>query len=179
VRARVTPDNAQAILAAAEVPRDFGFLTLDIDGYDHYVLDRILSGYRPALVCAEINEVIPPPVRFTVRYDDGYEWGNSHFYGQSISQLEVLARRYDYAIVAVEYNNAFLMPSDLAPVSVTAQEAYRVGYAERPDRLLLLPWNAVMEPLQHMTPGEVVVFLDDLFAQHSGLYELTVDQTST
>jgi hypothetical protein len=175
VRARVTPDNTVALLQAAEVPRDFGFLTIDIDGYDHFVLDTLLSAYRPALVCTEINEKIPPPLRFTVLCSEAYEWRGDHFYGQSIAQLETLLDRHGYALVELEYNNAFLMPSELAPRSVTALQAYREGYPDRPDRREKLPWNADVEFLQAMSPEDAAVALRTRFAAYEGQYELSVD----
>jgi len=67
--AMVTPDNVADLLRAHDVPREFGVLSLDIDGYDHFVLDRLLEAFRPGLICAEINEAIPPPVKFSVTSD--------------------------------------------------------------------------------------------------------------
>src|SRR5262245_40776731 len=37
-RVIVTPDNVLDVLATHRVPREFGVLSLDIDGYDHFVL---------------------------------------------------------------------------------------------------------------------------------------------
>jgi hypothetical protein len=171
-RARVTPHNVVGLLQGAEVPRDFAFLTLDIDGYDHWVLDAVLAAYRPALICTEINEKIPPPLRFSVRYSDDYAWGTDHFYGQSIAQLGTLLQRHDYALVQLEYNNAFLMPAEQAPQSLSPAEAYRTGYADRPDRREKMPWNADMEPLQTMTPADAAAALHERFAAYAGQYDL-------
>ncbi|MGC1813771.1 MAG: hypothetical protein WA696_06505 [Solirubrobacterales bacterium] len=171
-RFRITPDNVATILAAFETPQDFGFLTLDIDGYDNFVLDGLLDEYRPRVICTEINEKIPPPLRFTVLYSDDYVWDSSHFYGQSICQLDRLCQKHEYALVELEYNNAFLMPRDLAPGSLTPEEAYRAGYADRPDRLERMPWNRDMEELQTMAPEDAVRFLDEKFAGHRGKYQL-------
>jgi hypothetical protein len=79
VRARVTLENVLPLLATAEAPKDFSFLSLDIDGYGYFILDKILGEYRPALICAEINEKIPPPLEFTVLYDSDYFWDGTHF----------------------------------------------------------------------------------------------------
>lgn len=171
-RGRITPDNVLEVLRAAETPGNFGVLSLDIDGYDFFVLDRLLTSYRPAIICTEVNEKIPPPLRFTVRYTPGYSWESNHFYGQSICQLNVLCERYDYVLVELEYNNAFLMPAAIAPRSMTPVEAYRTGYAGRPDRLTKFPWNADMEQLQSLDPQAAVEFLRARFAQYEGMYSL-------
>lgn len=171
-RGRVTPDNVLDILRAAGTPPDFGVLSLDIDGYDYFVLDQVLTTYRPALICSEINEKIPPPLRFTVLYRPDYGWDASHFYGQSISQLSGLCDRHGYAIVELEYNNAFLMPADIAPAALSAEEAYLTGYLDRPDRRRRFPWNADMEELHALEPAAAVDFLRTRFARYDGQYTL-------
>ena len=81
----VTPDNVVVLLQTHGVPPDFGVLSLDIDGYDYFVLVRLLEAFRPALICAEINEAIPPPVKFTVTYRADHVWAKDHFFGQSLA----------------------------------------------------------------------------------------------
>lgn len=173
-RGRVSPANVVALLDAAETPPEFAFLSLDIDGFDYFVLEAILTQYRPALICAEINERIPPPIRFTVVYSDDYEWDTTFFYGQSIAQLDVLRSRHDYALVQVEYNNAFLMPVDIAPRSLTAEEAYRDGYVKRGDRLEKMPWNAPYEELLTLRPVEAVARIEELLSGYRGQYQLSL-----
>ncbi|MDQ3000275.1 MAG: hypothetical protein M3Y08_03300 [Fibrobacterota bacterium] len=173
VRTRITPDNVNSILAACETPREFGFLNLDIDSYDHYVLEKLLTAYRPSLICAEINEKIPPPIRFSVKWNSDHAWVQDHFFGQSLSILEDLGKRNGYALVGLEYNNAFLIPRELNPVPIiSAAEAYQQGYASRPDRLARLPWNKDMEPLLTLPPTEAINFLNEKFKAYAGRYVL-------
>ena len=170
-RARVTPDNVVDLLRSHGVPRDFGVLSLDIDSYDHYVLARVLDEFRPGLICAEINEVIPPPVKFTVTYRPDHAWAKDHFFGQSLAMLDGLRARHGYALVQVEYNNAFLVPEECSPVPTRpAAEVYREGYLARPDRLIRLPWNREMEYLQGLPPDQVVAALHARFARYAGRY---------
>jgi hypothetical protein len=173
LRARITPDNILNLLAATETPKEFGFLNLDIDSYDHYVLEKLLTAYRPSLICAEINEKIPPPIRFTVKWNPDHAWAQDHFFGQSLSILEDLGKRQGYALVGLEYNNAFLIPRELNPVPImTAGDAYRQGYADRPDRLKRLPWNKDMEPLLKMPSADAIRFIQDKFKAYKGRYIL-------
>lgn len=173
IRARITPDNVLDLLAASGAPKEFGFLNLDIDSYDHYVLEKLLGAYRPSLICAEINEKIPPPLKFTVKWDPGHAWAQDHFFGQSLSMLEDLAKRQGYALVGLEYNNAFLIPRELNPVPIlSAAEAYRKGYADRPDRLQRLPWNKDMEPLLTLPKEDAIAFIDEKFRAYAGRYLL-------
>jgi hypothetical protein len=170
-RARVTPDNVVDLLRSHAVPREFGVLSLDIDSYDHYVLARLLEDFRPSLICAEINEAIPPPVKFSVTYRADHAWAKDHFFGQSLAMLDALRARHGYALVQVEYNNAFLVPEECSPVpSRPASEVYREGYLARSDRLIRLPWNREMEYLQGLPPDQVVAALHARFARYAGRY---------
>ena len=112
-RCMITPENVVALPQATSTPEEFGFLNLDIDGYDSFVLDRILHQYRPRLICVEINEKIPPPIKFAVRWDPRYAWAGDHFYGASISKMHELCVSHHYALTELDYNSAFLIPSEL------------------------------------------------------------------
>jgi len=167
----VTPDTVVTLLQAHGIPRALGVLSLDIDGYDHYVLDKLLDAFRPGLICAEINESIPPPVKFSVTYRSDHVWAKDHFYGQSLAMLDVLRARHGYALVQLEYNNAFLLPAECSPLPTRAvQEVYREGYLARPDRLTRLPWNREMEFLQALAPNDVVAQLHARFSRYAGRY---------
>ncbi|HYG11092.1 MAG TPA: hypothetical protein VD835_14185 [Pyrinomonadaceae bacterium] len=169
----VTPSNVVPLLKAYDIEREFGVLSLDIDSYDYWVLDAVLSEFRPRVVVTEINEKIPPPVKFVVNYDPAFQMTH-HFFGYSIASLAELAARHDYAILEVEYNNAFLAPRELPGVRpLDAATAYRQGYLERPDRREKFRANANMEILHTLSPAEVVKFLDGFYAQHRGKYELS------
>ncbi|HEX8501228.1 MAG TPA: hypothetical protein VF659_11655 [Pyrinomonadaceae bacterium] len=174
-QALVTPENVVGLLREHAVPEDFGVLSLDIDSYDYWVLDAVLERFRPRVVVTEINEKIPPPVRFRVGYDPGFRLQH-HFFGYSIASLEELCARHSYALLALEYNNAFVAPRELLGdlPALDAETAYRRGYFERPDRRERFPRNQDMEALHSLTPDEAVAFLHDFFARHEGRYELSL-----
>lgn len=170
-RCMVGPHNIVPLLEANEVPEEFGFLTLDIDGYDYFVLEQILTRYRPRLICAEINEKIPPPVKFTVKWNPAYAWAGDHFYGQSICQLYELCIRHSYALVELHYNNAFLIPLECSLTSsLTPEQAYLAGYLNRADRKAKFPWNDNVEELLHMQPEQALEFIDKLFEKYKGMF---------
>jgi hypothetical protein len=173
VRGRVTPDNVLHMLAACDAPKEFGYLGLDIDSYDHFVLEKVLSAYRPSVICTEINEKIPPPIRFAANWEDDGSWGKDHFYGQSLSMLEALGKRQNYDLVRLEYNNAFLVAHELNPLPVlTAADAFRQGYVERSDRRQRFPWNADMEPVLTMPEAELKPYFEQKFKFKAGHFVL-------
>ncbi|HEX4899371.1 MAG TPA: hypothetical protein VFV61_02505 [Pyrinomonadaceae bacterium] len=173
-RFRVTPDNVLALLEGHGVETNFSLLSIDIDSYDYLVLDAILSRYRPGIVISEINEKIPPPIKFSVNYDPDFQL-REHFYGYSIAYLEELCGKHDYAVIDLEYNNVFLAPREIAGGrALTVEEAYRRGYADRPDRHKKFHRNENMEFLQSASPEEGIRFIRQFFAQFNGKYELSV-----
>lgn len=132
-RMAVAPSTVADLLRSHGVPHSFTFLSLDIDGYDSFVLREILSHFRPRLVCTEINETIPPPLRFTVKWSPEFAWAGDHFFGQSISLVSDLAEEMDYVLLELNYCNAFLAPRELAPQEpITPEEAYSAGYRSEP-----------------------------------------------
>jgi hypothetical protein len=174
-KCKVTPNNVVPLLLANGTPKEFEFLNLDIDGYDYFVLDQILGYYRPKLICTEINEKIPPPIKFTVKWDPSYTWAGDHFYGQSISQLYRLTNQYNYSLVELHYNNAFLVPSELcSKTCLTQEEAYKKGYMEKIDRKEKFPWNANMENVLHMRPEESMAFISSFFEKYKGKFDISL-----
>lgn len=167
----VTPENVISLLKAHQVTEKFSFLNLDIDGYDYFVLEQILSSFRPLLLCVEINEKIPPPIKFTVKWSPKYSWNSDNFYGQSLSQLNILCVRHEYDLVDLHYNNAFLIPREISPSpSLTPEEAYRKGYLERGDRKEKFYWNDNMEEIHSLSPVEAVNYVNKFFSKYEGQF---------
>lgn len=158
-RGFATPINVLSLLTASGTPRDFAFLSLDIDSYDHGVLEAILSTYRPRLMCVEHNEIIPPPVSFALSYSADIRH-TGICYGQSLSALNALAIQHDYVLLEVWYNNALFAPAECGRAAADVQLAYQRGYLDRSDRLQRMHWNQPYEVLQSMTPEQVVAFLE-------------------
>jgi hypothetical protein len=173
LRARLSPDTVVSALRAAGCPKQFGFLSLDIDSFDYFLLEKILEAFRPSLMCIEINETIPPPLRFTVLYRTDHAWTGNQFQGQSLSQLEGLCQRHSYDLVELFYNNAFLIPREINPYpALTAEDAYNAGYRNKPDRRERFHWNKDLDPVLDMNPADARAFLRKYFSRYDGRYTL-------
>jgi hypothetical protein len=175
VNSLVGPDNVEALLREFGIENNFGVLCLDIDGNDYWVLDTILSKFRPGLIITEINENIPPPLRFVVKLNPDFQLRH-HFYGYSIAMLEDLCRKYNYGILELEYNNVFLAPAELASARFRdAAPVYREGYLERQDRKERFASNLDMEALHSLSPEAGIAFLQKFYANEAGNYYLARD----
>lgn len=170
------PNNVRSMLKSFEIEKNFGVLCLDIDGNDYWVLDAMLSEYRPGLIVTEINENFPPPLRFVVKFDPNFRL-RYHFYGYSIAALEDLCEQHDYGILQLEYNNAFLAPRELgASRFKSAEKVYQEGYLRRAGRKERFPNNADMELLHSLDTEESIQFLRSFYASEEGNYHLTASK---
>ena len=84
------------------VPVDFDFLSIDIDGNDYHIWGKI-NNYQPKLVCCEFNPSIPNQVDFV------QEENMDVNHGCSILSLNKLAQRKGYELIAMTQNNAFFI----------------------------------------------------------------------
>lgn len=171
-RCAVTPFNIVNLLEAYAIEENFGILSLDIDGYDYWVLEAILSKYRPRLIVSEYNEKIPPPIKFVVNFAPDFQLRH-HFFGYSLAKLNDLLVKYNYVLLEIEYNNVFLAPAESAGAeAIDVEQAYRKGYLERADRKEKFAANANMEILHSLSPAEGVEFLNEFYAAHQGKYQI-------
>jgi len=175
-RCKALPHNIIELLDTAETPEKFGFLNLDVDSYDHFILARMLTKYRPSLMCIEINERIPYPIKFTVNYHPTHFWQEDHFFGQSLAQLHELCVLNDYELVDLQYNNAFYIPKEINTFgSMNPAEAYAKGFVEKTDRKSKFPKNQEVEPLLTMPTEDAMKWLQNNFDQkYKGMYSLSI-----
>lgn len=153
----ITPDNINSILKSNNIPKDFGFLSLDIDSYDYYVLEKLLSEFEPGFMCIEINEKIPPPFKFALKYNTEIDLSN-FIQGQSISMLYSLLQRFDYSMVHLEYNNVFAIKNSLMNEKIKSKsdvELYN-EFKNKKDWFLKMPWNK--DILEYIWNNESNVF---------------------
>jgi hypothetical protein len=79
---RMTAETINDVFAALNVPKEFDFLSIDIDFNDFWVwkaLDESL--FRPRVVCVEVNSDIPYNESKTVAYNSSYVWDGSMYFG--------------------------------------------------------------------------------------------------
>lgn len=146
----ITPLNALTIFEQYNVPYDLDILKIDIDGYDLEVLRVILSKYKPKIIIAEINEKIPPPICFEVKYKENYSWDESHCFGFSIQAGAKVMNANNYKIASIYHlNNIFCINDDLCKslqidsnnTDDYIKNLYKKEYIDDFRRLRILPWN--------------------------------------
>jgi len=97
------PNNGlDSILDQNEIPQNFDFLSIDIDGNDYYTWNSI-EYFRPKLICIEFNPTIPTEVDFVQEPDPEVTQGCS------LSALVRLGKKKGYELISVLPFNAFFV----------------------------------------------------------------------
>ena len=121
----ITAENIIHSLQELLCPREFNYLTIDLDGNDYYILKEILrSGYRPRLIMAEFNAIFNSSEKRTIKYDPKHKWGKDDYYGFSFAQGKHLFNYYGYNIVYQTDNlNLYAVLRDFIPFDDLEVEA--------------------------------------------------------
>lgn len=116
---RITAENIVTLFEKYQVPKQFDFLSVDIDYNDWYVMKKILEAYyRPRLVIVEYNGCHAIFEDKIVLYDADYMWDGTNYYSASLLAFVRLFERFEYSLVYCEKSgvNAFFMPNELIPL---------------------------------------------------------------
>ncbi len=103
------------ILKRTDVPINFDFLSLDIDGMDYWVWSSLVE-YKPKIVCVEFNPTVPNAVEFINEPDFRVKHGSS-----ALSFVK-LAESKGYSLVASTKTNLFFVESQLSQLVIESPE---------------------------------------------------------
>jgi hypothetical protein len=125
-------DNINDLMASAGLAGEIGLLSIDIDGNDYWVWERI-AAIDPIIVVVEYNSLFGAARAVAVPYDPAFDYGLAHYshlyWGCSLRALELLSERKGYALVGSNNagNNAFFVRQDClnGQPKLTAAQAYR------------------------------------------------------
>lgn len=94
------------ILTKTGIPKNFDFLSIDVDGVDYWIFDS-LSFYLPKIVCIEFNPTIPNEVDFVQECNLNVKQGSS---AKAIMRL---GRSKGYQVAAITTCNVILVKDNL------------------------------------------------------------------
>jgi len=133
VAAFITRENINGLIRDNGFAGPLGVLSIDIDGNDYWVWERI-DVVDPVIVVAEYNSVFGGTRAVSVPYDPAFVRGKAHhsnlYWGCSLAALVHLADRKGLDFVGCNRagNNAFFVKrgrSDLRPISPRGAPAFR------------------------------------------------------
>jgi hypothetical protein len=127
VRAFVDRDNIDALIGGSGFSGEIGLLSIDIDGNDYWVWQR-LSAVDPVVVVVEYNAVFGGERSVVIPYDPSFDRRTAHrsqlYWGASLPALVRLGEEKGYGFVGCNSagNNAYFVRRDrlaaLKPCSV-------------------------------------------------------------
>jgi hypothetical protein len=101
-------DNLDTILKNTPIPKNFDFLSIDIDGNDYHVW-KMVNEYRPKVVCIEFNPTIATGIEFIQEADP------ETTHGCSVSSLVKLGKEKGYELVCIVHCNAIFVDAPYYP----------------------------------------------------------------
>jgi len=110
----VNVDNILQLLKKRLSSKKIDILTIDIDSYDYYIAEKILSeGYSPKLLILEYNPSFGTKRRVTHPTNDSLYKINRRLYGASYAAMNNLADTYGYKLCFVSgFCNLFYIRKD-------------------------------------------------------------------
>ena len=96
------------------VPVDFDFLSIDIDGNDYHILEAI-EPLNARVLVVEYNPKFHPPVKWVMEYNSNHSYDGSDYLGASLKSFEILLLKKGYKLVGCNLLgvNAFFVREDL------------------------------------------------------------------
>ena len=114
----ITRENIASLLEESGFDKEVGIMSVDLDGNDYHVLER-LPEWRPAILVLEYNAVFGGTRAVSVPYDPAFRRQQKHYsnlyYGASLPAFCHLTAQRGYGLVGVNSmgTNAFFVRRDL------------------------------------------------------------------
>ena len=111
-------NNINELLIKSGFERDLGILSIDIDGNDYHILNKI-DCFDPRIIICEFNPLFGNDRKITVPYDPKFYRTRKHYsnlyWGASINALRSLLTKQDYTLVGtgMQGNNAYFIKNSL------------------------------------------------------------------
>ena len=87
------------------------FLSVDVDGSDIFLCEKIFETFTPSVVCIEYNSIFSPSCKFIPPYQENYVWAIDDYMGASLLSVCELFEQFGYFLVCCNLSgvNAFFV----------------------------------------------------------------------
>lgn len=110
----ITRENIIDLFEKYNVPKSFDLLSIDTDGNDYWILEKILQNYSPRVVIAEFNCKFTEDKSITIKYNPNHVWNSDDYFGFSFSAGKKLANKMGYELIWQNENvNLYFIKKDL------------------------------------------------------------------
>ena len=91
-------ESLDDLLATTEIPKDFDFLSIDVDGNDLWIWKSI-KNYEPKIIAVEYNPHYEPSESLTIEYDPNHRFNSDNYYGATAGAFNKLAEEKGYKLI--------------------------------------------------------------------------------
>jgi hypothetical protein len=115
-------------------------ISIDIDGNDFWILDKMLPHYKPEIVIAEFNAMYTDSR--AIRYNPDHVWAGDSYYGFTFKAGEKLAELHGYKVIfQIADMNMIMVRADLIEGLHVPEVTYKQNdyfkLSERTDWILI------------------------------------------
>lgn len=108
----ITGSNINDLFKKYNVPEQFDFLSIDIDGQDFYIFKNLDIKYKPRVISIEYNYYIKHNIDCVMPYDEMH-CSNTSMAGSSILALKNLGIYKNYSLVAASGADLIFIHNDI------------------------------------------------------------------
>lgn len=95
----ITDENIIELLQYFLCPMNPDLLTIDLDGNDLYIMEKVASVYKPKVIIAEFNPIWGFGVSKAIKYDPDHQWNDDDYYGFSFAAGLKFAHKNGYTCI--------------------------------------------------------------------------------
>ena len=111
--ATITKDNICEIFKTHNVPLEFDLLSIDIDSYDYWITEKILTEYSPRCIMVEVNVRFEPDESWVLKYDPDWHWDGLKWYGASPLAYKKILNKFGYTPVWIHVDDMIAIRTDV------------------------------------------------------------------
>ena len=115
----ITRDNINQVIVSSKInKKNIGILSIDIDGNDYWVWEKI-NVIDPLIVIVEYNSTFGEKHKISIPYDESFDRSKAHYsnlyWGASIEALKFLANKKGYNFFSTNSsgNNAYFIKKNI------------------------------------------------------------------
>lgn len=95
----ILKENVNSLLKTYDMPLTFDLFCIDLDGNDIYIIEEVLSKYKPTVIIAEFNPIWEKGESKAIKYNAEHTWGNDNFYGFSFEAGVKMSEKFGYTCI--------------------------------------------------------------------------------
>ncbi len=127
---KLNANNINNFFISKNVPINFELLSVDIDGNDIYLVEKMLTVFSPKIIVVEFNRFFEKGISKAVEYDENFSWeGGTIYYGASYSAFDKMLEKYGYKIGIVQEQNLYCFRRD---IEITNEQTSFVVHSDQP-----------------------------------------------